>query len=61
MAPIFDFNGRVFAWRNLPYGIGSLYFAAHPLKGFNIISLFIVSLVALYLMALCPRSEMTAQ
>ncbi len=46
MAPIFNFNGRILAWREIPYGIGSLYFAAHPLKGFNILSLFAVGVAA---------------
>ncbi len=47
MAPIFNFNGRILAWREVPYGIGSLYFAAHPLKGFNILSFFAVGTAAL--------------
>lgn len=52
MAPIFNFNGRILAWQNVPYGIGSLYLAGHPIKGFNIISLFAVSLIALCVMSL---------
>ena len=52
MAPIFNFNGRILAWREVPYGIGSLYFAAHPLKGFNILSLFAVGAASLYLIGL---------
>ncbi len=48
MAPIFNFNGRILAWKEVPYGIGSLYFAAHPLKGFNILSLLAVSVAALF-------------
>jgi uncharacterized membrane protein len=52
MAPIFNFNGRIFAWLDIPYGIGSLYFAGHPIKGFNILSLFVVGVVALYLIGL---------
>lgn len=47
MAPIFNFNCRILAWREVPYGIGSLYFAAHPMKGFNILSLFAVGVAAL--------------
>lgn len=50
MAPIFNFDGRILAWRDVPYGIGSLYFAGHPIKGFNIVSLFVVGIIALYLM-----------
>jgi hypothetical protein len=52
MAPIFNFNGRILAWRNVPYGIGSLYFAGHPVKGFNILSLFVVGMVALFTIGL---------
>lgn len=52
MAPIFNFNGRVLAWRNVPNGIGSLYFAGHPVKGFNILSLLVVGLVALFVIGL---------
>ena len=52
MAPIFNLSGRLLAWRNVPNGIGSLYFAGHPIKGFNIIALFVVSIIALYAMAL---------
>ena len=48
MAPIFNFNGRILAWQKVPFGIGSLYFAGHPIKGFNILSLFVVGLVALF-------------
>ncbi len=50
MAPVFNFNGRILAWREVPYGIGSLYFAAHPIKGFNILSLFAVGVAALLVM-----------
>ena len=52
MAPIFNFNGRILAWRNVPNGIGSLYFAGHPIKGFNILSLFVVGVVALLVIGL---------
>jgi hypothetical protein len=52
MAPVFNFNGRILAWLDVPYGIGSLYFAGHPIKGFNILSLFVVGVVALYLIGL---------
>jgi hypothetical protein len=52
MAPIFNFNGRILAWQNVPYGIGSLYFAGHPIKGFNILSLFAVGIIALWIIGL---------
>jgi hypothetical protein len=52
MAPVFNFNGRMLAWRNVPHGIGSLYFAGHPIKGFNILSLFVVGVVALLVIGL---------
>ena len=52
MAPIFNFNGRILAWQNVPYGIGSLYFAGHPVKGFNILSLFAVGVAALLMIGL---------
>jgi hypothetical protein len=52
MAPIFNFNGRILAWLDVPYGIGSLYLAGHPIKGFNILGLFVVGVVALYLIGL---------
>ena len=52
MAPIFNFNGRILAWRGIPNGIGSLYFAGHPVKGFNILSIFVVGLAALFVIGL---------
>ncbi len=52
LAPIFNFDGRILAWRNIPYGIGSLYFAAHPIKGFNILSLFAVSVATLVIVGM---------
>ncbi|MFN7181176.1 MAG: hypothetical protein ACK4NF_00665 [Planctomycetota bacterium] len=45
LAPFFNAVGRFAAWLDLPYGIGPHYFAGQPLKTFNIIFLFIVSLV----------------
>ena len=48
MAPVFNFNGRILAWKDVPYGIGSLYLAGHPIKGFNILSLFVVGVAALF-------------
>ena len=52
MAPIFNINGRILAWREVPYGIGSLYLAGHPIKGFNILSLFVVGVMALLVIGL---------
>ena len=52
MAPIFNFNGRILAWRKIPNGIGSLYFGGHPVKGFNILSLFVVGVVAILVIGL---------
>lgn len=40
LAPLFNAVGRFAAWAELPYGIGGLYFAGHPLKMFNILLLF---------------------
>ncbi len=51
MAPLFNTIGRYLAWLGIPNGIGALWFAGHPLKGFNIIVLFIIALTAMYAMA----------
>ncbi|MEN2974791.1 MAG: hypothetical protein ABDH32_04330 [Candidatus Caldarchaeales archaeon] len=45
MAPTFNMLGRFLAWLGIPNGIGSLWFAGHPLKGFNLIALFITALI----------------
>ena len=50
-APLFNMLGRYLAWAGIPNGIGALLFAGHPIKGFNIISLFILGLVTLYLLS----------
>jgi len=50
LAPMFNMLGRYLAWLGIPNGIGALWFAGHPIKGFNIISLFIVALLAVYIM-----------
>jgi len=47
-APTFNMLGRYLAWAGIPNGIGALFFAGHPLKGFNIISLFILGLYLIY-------------
>ncbi|MCS6784601.1 MAG: hypothetical protein NZ581_05340, partial [Candidatus Caldarchaeum sp.] len=43
LAPTFNMLGRYLAWLGIPNGIGALWFAGHPLKGFNLISLFVVA------------------
>jgi hypothetical protein len=48
MAPLFNTLGRYLAWLGIPNGIGALWFAGHPLKGFNIVVLFIIGLISLY-------------
>ncbi|MEM1946617.1 MAG: hypothetical protein QW614_03085 [Candidatus Caldarchaeum sp.] len=45
LAPTFNMLGRYLAWLGIPNGIGALWLAGHPLKGFNLISLFVVSVV----------------
>ncbi len=47
-APTFNMLGRYLAWAGIPNGIGALFFAGHPLKGFNIISLFILGVYLIY-------------
>lgn len=47
LAPFFNAVGRFAAWLDLPYGIGPHYFAGQPLKVFNIIFLFITSILAI--------------
>ena len=56
MAPAFNMVGRYLAWwpdlpAGAPAGIGALLYAGHPVKGFNIISLFIIGLAILYIMS----------
>lgn len=36
IAPLFNAFGRIAAWAELPNGIGGMWFAAHPLKFFNL-------------------------
>jgi len=55
LAPTFNMLGRFLAWwpalpAGAPGGIGALWYAGHPLKGFNIISLLVLGLALLYLM-----------
>jgi hypothetical protein len=55
LAPAFNMAGRFLAWwpdlpAGAPGGIGALWYAGHPIKGFNIISLFILGLVLLYML-----------
>lgn len=51
LAPTFNMLGRFLAWLGIPNGIGALWFAGHPLKGFNLISLFIAALIVTYLIS----------
>ncbi|MCS7122052.1 MAG: hypothetical protein NZ895_05585 [Archaeoglobaceae archaeon] len=57
MAPLFNTLGRYLAWLGIPNGIGALWFAGHPLKGFNIVVLFIVGVVAIYTMKKAVKSK----
>ncbi|RSN68608.1 hypothetical protein D9Q81_05680 [Candidatus Korarchaeum cryptofilum] len=55
MAPMFNMVGRYLAWwtglpPGAPGGIGAMYYAGHPLKGFNIVTLFIIGIILIYLM-----------
>lgn len=50
LAPLFNTLARYLAWLGLPAAPGVLFFAGHPLKGFNLISLFIVALLAIYIL-----------
>lgn len=51
LAPTFNLLGRYLAWLGIPNGIGALWFAGHPLKGFNLVALFVISVVTIYLIA----------
>jgi hypothetical protein len=56
IAPAFNMLGRYLAWwpdlpAGAPGGIGALWYAGHPIKGFNIISLFILGVALLYIMS----------
>ncbi|MCS7126921.1 MAG: hypothetical protein NZ953_00805 [Thaumarchaeota archaeon] len=51
LAPTFNVVGRYFAWLGIPNGIGALWFAGHPLKGFNLIALFAIAVITVYLVA----------
>lgn len=55
MAPLFNTLGRYLAWLGIPNGIGALWFAGHPLKGFNIVVLFIIGLISLYAISKARR------
>jgi hypothetical protein len=55
IAPAFNLAGRLLAWwtglpASAPGGIGALWYAGHPIKGFNIISLFVLGVVILYML-----------
>ncbi|RSN71727.1 hypothetical protein [Candidatus Methanodesulfokora washburnensis] len=54
IAPMFNMMGRYLAWwtglpPGAPGGIGAMYYAGHPLKGFNIVTLFVIGIALLYL------------
>ncbi len=56
LAPAFNMLGRYLAWwpdlpAGAPAGIGALWYAGHPIKGFNIISLFMLGLAMIYIMS----------
>ncbi|MCS7145166.1 MAG: hypothetical protein RMJ28_00025 [Nitrososphaerota archaeon] len=51
LAPTFNMLGRFLAWLGIPNGIGALWFAGHPLKGFNLISLFVITVIALIILS----------
>ena len=56
IAPLFNMLGRYLAWwpglpEGAPGGIGALWYAGHPLKGFNIITLFSLGIATLYIMS----------
>lgn len=56
LAPAFNMLGRYLAWwpdlpAGAPGGIGALWYAGHPIKGFNIIALFILGVTLLYIMS----------
>lgn len=44
LAPLFNAFGRIAAWADLPAGIGGMWFAAHPLKFFNVITLAVIAI-----------------
>jgi len=55
LAPLFNMMGRYLAWwpdlpPGAPAGIGALLYAGHPMKGFNIVTLFALGVILLYIM-----------
>jgi len=57
LAPLFNAFGRIAAWANLPAGIGGMWFAAHPLKFFNV---FILGWIILAMLRRLRRSDAAA-
>ncbi len=62
IAPAFNMLGRYLAWwpglpAGAPGGIGALWYAGHPIKGFNIITLFILGIVLLYILGKTETKE----
>jgi hypothetical protein len=57
LAPLFNAFGRIAAWANLPAGIGGMWFAAHPLKFFNV---FMLGWIILAMLRRLRRSDAAA-
>jgi len=56
LAPAFNMLGRYLAWwpdlpAGAPGGIGALWYAGHPIKGFNIVALFILGVALVYMLS----------
>lgn len=56
LAPAFNMLGRYLAWwpdlpAGAPGGIGALWYAGHPIKGFNIVALFILGVALIYMLS----------
>jgi hypothetical protein len=58
LAPLFNAFGRVAAWADIPAGIGGMWFAAHPLKFFNVFLLIWMGVAAVRRLRL-RRAEAT--
>ncbi len=57
LAPFFNTVGRFAAWLEIPNGIGALYFAGHPMKMFNMISLIAVTCALLVILKKSETAE----
>lgn len=51
LAPLFNLLTRYLAWLGIPNAAGALWFAGQPLFGFSIVALFIIGVVAVYLVS----------